>query len=79
MPGVRQGGVVAMTEYINTDGAGVYRVESISTDEIDGFKEELKAAYIQGYKQGKHVEEVDGVSIRAAEDRFEQWFSLNHE
>jgi hypothetical protein len=42
-------------------------------------KERLKQAYIQGVKDGKNVEEVSDVAIRAAEARFERWYDRQYE
>jgi len=40
-------------------------------------KEQLKAAYIEGYKDGKNVEEYSRTTIKTAETKFERWWNLN--
>jgi len=40
-------------------------------------KDTLKKAYIEGYKQGRSVEEYSKTTIKTAEAKFERWFDLN--
>jgi hypothetical protein len=40
-------------------------------------KEELRQAFLEGYKAGRGVEEVSSMSVKTAKSRFERWFSLN--
>jgi len=40
-------------------------------------KQELKEAYLQGYELGKGVEQMEEVSLKAAETEFEQWYTNN--
>jgi len=41
-------------------------------------KETAKEAFIEGYKEGKSVEEYSQTTIRTAETKFERWWRLNH-
>jgi hypothetical protein len=40
-------------------------------------KEELKEAYVEGYKTGRGTERLSDIAIRTATSRFERWFDLN--
>jgi hypothetical protein len=40
-------------------------------------KDALKEAWVEGYKMGKHVGDVDPTSIKAAKREFEQWWARN--
>jgi len=40
-------------------------------------KETLREAYIEGYKQGRSVEEYSKTTIKTAESKFERWWNLN--
>lgn len=42
-------------------------------------KEEMKEAFMKGYRVGHGVEELDDLTIRAAESRFERWWDKNKE
>jgi len=42
-------------------------------------KAAARDAWVEGWKRGKHVEEVDDITIGLAEDRFERWWSKNYE
>lgn len=38
----------------------------------------MRDAWVEGYKEGKDVEEVQPISIRSAKGRFERWFQRNY-
>jgi hypothetical protein len=40
-------------------------------------KETAKQAFIEGYKEGKSVEEYSNTTIKTAESKFERWWQLN--
>ena len=42
-------------------------------------KDTAKQAFIEGYKDGKDVEEYRKVTIRTAAQKFERWWNLNNE
>lgn len=42
-------------------------------------KESMRESFLQGYEMGKHVEELDDMSVRAANTEFENWFEINIE
>lgn len=50
--------------------------DTIPFDETSD-KELMREAYLAGYRLGKDVENVSGISERTATERFEQWYGVN--
>lgn len=42
-------------------------------------RELMEEAYMQGYRDGRNVEEMDGIRLRTGKDQFERWFETNFE
>lgn len=40
-------------------------------------KEELQQAFVEGFRHGRNVEEIDSMSLKTAKSRFNRWFNLN--
>jgi len=40
-------------------------------------KDDLQETYLEGYSQGRGVEELSDIAIRTATERFERWHAKN--
>jgi len=40
-------------------------------------KDALRKAYLEGYSEGKNVEELSDIAIKTAKQRFNRWYDLN--